>query len=95
MLNFLYKAVVMIVIACSITACADVSFNAEGAIQSLTDEVLGSDFLNLGSIIKQLESFALNGLGELLSAITETINGLLQQLKSLINIFESNVTLST
>lgn len=95
MLKFLYKVAVTMVIACSITACADASFSAEGTIKSLTDDLVGSDFLNMDSFIKQIEDFAANGFGNLLSMITDAINGLLQQLKSIINIFEDNVTLST
>jgi hypothetical protein len=95
MLKFLYKAAVTIVMACSITACADASFNAEGAIQSLTDDLLGSDFLNINSLIQQITNFAENSFGHLLSLITDVVNGLLHQLKSIINIFENNVTLST
>jgi|GEM_PF-2668615 len=95
MLKLVCKTVMAIAVACSVTACADGNLSAEGAINSLTDGLLENDYLNIDAIVQKIEDIVGNGFSSLLSMITDAINGILDQLKSMINIFEDNKILST
>lgn len=79
----------------SVNLHADTNLLTDGTIKSLTDNLLENNSINIDSIINQFENLASNGFNIIYSIISEAINGILNQIKLIIDNLSANDLIST